>query len=130
LTEYELVQKVKKILEIEYTTYEEVKIFTRSIDLLLKKNNQLISIEFKLNNWKKAFEQISDYLLVSDYSYLCIPKKKLSSKTIFALKNNGIGLFSYDKDTNKLTEIIKPIQSKVKINFYKNHLLNKLNEKA
>ena len=93
LSEYQLVQNVIPHLNQEYQAFEEVKIFSRSIDLVLKKNEEIISIEFKLSNWGKAFKQISDYQIVSDYSYLCIPKKKLSDKTLKKLISRGIGLF-------------------------------------
>jgi len=128
LSEYELVQKVKPILQKSYQVYEEVKIFTRAIDIVLQKENQIISIEFKLNNWQKAFEQISDYQIVSDYSYLCTPKKNLRNSTLEQISNLGIGLLSYDDEKEELVEIIKPLQSTTKVDYYKCYLQNKLNK--
>ncbi|WP_066403095.1 hypothetical protein [Aliarcobacter cryaerophilus] len=126
LTEYELVQKVKPFFKEDYEIYEEVKIFTRSIDIVLKKGNEIISIEFKLSNWKKAFEQILDYQLVTDYSYLCIPKKNLRESTLNILKERGIGLLSYDNQNGLLKELIKPSLSKEKVDFYREYLLTKI----
>lgn len=126
LTECELVQKVKPFFEDEYEVYEEVKIFTRSIDIVLKKGNKIISIEFKLSNWKKAFEQILDYQLVTDYSYLCIPKKNLRKSTLDILEERGIGLLSYDNQNNLLEELIKPLPSIEKIDFYRDYLFTKI----
>ena len=126
LTEYELVQKVKPFFKEDYEIYEEVKIFTRSIDIVLKKGNEIISIEFKLSNWKKAFELILDYQLVTDYSYLCIPKKNLRESTLNILKERGIGLLSYDNQNGLLKELIKPSLSKEKVDFYREYLLTKI----
>ena len=126
LTEYELVQKVKPFFKEDYEVYEEVKIFTRSIDIVLKKGNEITSIEFKLNNWKKAFEQILDYQLVTDYSYLCIPKKNLRKSTLNILKERGIGLLSYDNQNGLLEESIKPSLSKEKVDFYREYLFTKI----
>lgn len=126
LSESQLVKKVKLILEKEYETFEEVKIFTRSIDLVLKSNTKLISIEFKLRDWNKAFKQISDYQLVSDYSYLCIPKKNLRIETINKIKEKGIGLFLYDNETDELKEAIKPLPSSKKIDYYRDYLHSRL----
>lgn len=126
LTEYELVQKVKPFFKEDYEVYEEVKIFTRSIDIVLKKDNEITSIEFKLNNWKKAFEQILDYQLVTDYSYLCIPKKNLRKSTLNILKERGIGLLSYDNQNGLLEELIKPSLSKEKVDFYREYLFTKI----
>ncbi len=128
ISEYEMVQNVKPLFEKEYEVFEEVKIFTRAIDIVLKKDNKIISIEFKLRDWKKAFEQISDYQIVSDYTYLCIPKKNLRSTTIDKLLSKGIGLFSYDYKTNELFEEIKPRPSIDKVDFYKEYLISKLHK--
>jgi hypothetical protein len=126
LTEYELVQRVKPFFRKDYEVYEEVKIFTRSIDVVLKRNNEITSIEFKLNNWKKAFEQILDYQLVTDYSYLCIPKKKLRKTTLNILEERGIGLLTYDLKEDLLEELIKPLPSREKVDFYREYLFSKI----
>ena len=126
MTEKQLVQTVIPLFDKEYKIFEEVKIFTRSIDVVLKKNDKLIAVEFKLNDYKKAFEQISDYQIVTDYSYLCIPKRKLSSHIFTRLQENGIGLFMYNSDDNALEEIIKPNNNSLQIEYYKNYLLKKL----
>lgn len=126
LTEYELVQKVKPFFNKEYEVYEEVKIFTRSIDVVLKKDDVITSVEFKLSNWKKAFEQILDYQLVTDYSYLCIPKKNLRKSTLDILKERGIGLLAYDNQNGLLEELIKPLPSTEKVDLYREYLFEKI----
>jgi len=126
ISEYELVQSVKPFFKKDYEIFEEVRMFTRSIDIVLTKGDSLISIEFKLSNWKKAFEQIADYQIVSDYSYLCIPDKKIRVSTIDKINELGIGLFTYNYKTNTLIEVIEPKPSRYKIECYKNYMMKKL----
>lgn len=129
MTERQLVKNVIPLFDKQYKVFEEVKIFTRSIDVVLKNNDKLIAIEFKLNDYKKAFEQISDYQIVTDYSYLCIPKRKLSLNISRRLEENGIGLFMYNSNNNTIEETIKPNKNNFQIEYYKNYLLNKLKQR-
>ncbi|WP_345984551.1 hypothetical protein WCX49_07880 [Sulfurimonas sp. HSL-1656] len=129
MTEKELVENVLPFFK-KHSIYCEVKIFTRSIDVVLKRpDNKLIAIEFKLKNYQKAFEQISDYQIVSDYSYLCIPKRNISHQILQTLTDRGIGLYMYDHEKHSLEEIIKPKKSHLHIPFYRDYLFQKLEEK-
>ncbi len=129
MTEHELVKNVLPFFK-QYSVYNEVKIFTRSIDIVLKRpDNKLIAIEFKLKDYKKAFEQISDYQIVSDYAYLCIPKRKVSLHILQTLRDRGIGLYMYDHINRSLEEAIKPKQSHLHISFYRDYLFDKLEQK-
>lgn len=130
--EYDIYNKLKDNSEyIEVIT--EVPIVSRCIDIcLVNKNYEIITIECKLNNWRKAIEQCKDHKLCSDYSYICVPKKKVSSKIIDELKEKGIGLFLYDETLeNPLIEIVSPIRNKPFHLFYKSmkNMLNKISQK-
>jgi hypothetical protein len=130
LSENELVKRVLPFFQ-HYEMYREVKIFTRSIDLLLKKDDgAMIAIEFKLYNYQKAFQQLSDYQIVTDYAYLCIPKRNVSSHILQKLRNKGIGLYMYDEHTSSFEEIIKAKKSSLQIPFYRNYLFQKLENKG
>lgn len=129
MTEQELVKNVLPFFR-HYSVYNEVKIFTRSIDIVLKRpDNKLIAIEFKLKDYKKAFEQISDYQIVSDYTYLCIPKRNVSFHILQTLRDRGIGLYMYDHINRVLEETIRPKQSQLHIPFYRDYLFNKIEQK-
>lgn len=129
MTEEELVENVIKKFNSEII-FREVKIFTRSIDIVLIKGNDLISIEFKLTNYKKALEQISDYKLVTDYSYICIPKRNLSNTIFNKIKEKKIGLYMFDYKSNNLEEILQPKLNTECISYYKKYLKNKLLNKG
>lgn len=129
MSEKELVRNVLPFFK-KYSIYNEVKIFTRSIDVVLRRDdNILIAIEFKLKDYKKAFEQLSDYQMVTDYSYLCIPKRKVSLRILKTLHDRGIGLYMYDYLTHSLEEVIKPRMSHLRMPFYRNYLSEKLEQK-
>lgn len=88
----------------------EVPYLSRCIDMILvDNNNEIISIEFKLKNWKQAINQASDHKLGVDKAYICMPqrKTKISEKLIDELTEKGIGLFSYDiANNNPLDEVV------------------------
>ncbi len=77
----------------------EVPYLSRCIDMVLvDRDDKIISIEFKLKNWKKAIEQAQDHKLGVDKAYICMPdnKRECSEAMYNSLVNSGVGLFGYD----------------------------------
>lgn len=106
----------------------EVPILNRCIDIcMVTKNYEIITIECKLNNWRKAIEQSKDHKLCSDFSYICIPRKKVTEKILKELKEKGIGLFFYDDKEFPLTEIVSPRYNNPFFLYYES-MKNKLNK--
>ncbi len=129
ISEIELTKRVKmKLTNLfdDFEIYEEVGLFNRNIDMLLLSNQTVLSIEFKINDWKKAIEQIDDYMLISDYTYLCMPQRKISEKLTHILNEKGIGLLLYDQTDDDVTEKIIPKASIKKIDYYKKQIINKI----
>ncbi len=129
ISEIELTKKVKTKLNSlfdNFEIYEEVGLFNRNIDMLLLSNQTISSIEFKINDWKKAIEQIDDYMLVSDYGYLCMPQRKISEKLTKILNEKGIGLLLYNHIDDNVTEEISPKISNKKIDYYQEQVINKI----
>lgn len=90
----------------------EVPYMSRCIDMILVENDyKIVSIEFKIKNWRKALEQAKDHNLGADKSYVCIPKtqKEVSQKLTKELKKHGIGLFLYNCSKDyPFEEIVSP----------------------
>ncbi len=130
ISELELTQKVRIKLSYifdDIEIYEEVGLFNRNIDMLLLSEREIIfSIEFKLNNWRKAIEQIEDYMLISDYTYLCMPERKISKKLESILIEKGIGLLLYNQKEDYIKKEILPKMSHRKIDYYKYQIINKI----
>ncbi len=84
---------------------KEVPILSRSVDLVfVNDEEEVVSIEIKLHDWRKALQQAKDHQLVVDRSYICIPDKKrgISTKLLASLRNTGIGLYIYKEVDNQI----------------------------
>src|SRR5690554_965307 len=105
---YKKIKKADRYKEVVL----EVPYLSRSIDMVIvDQEDSIISIEFKLYNWKKALEQAKDHRLGSDKAYICMPEPANGFSQQFKdeLINNGIGLFVYNRNYNyPLDEFIKP----------------------
>jgi len=116
--EIDLVEFFKKNIDslFDIKIYqEEVPFFSRNIDLvLIDKDNNLISIEFKLNNIQSVLAQSLKCLLCSDFVYVCLPKRNLRKKTIEEFEKNGIGIILVDNNVNVFKEAKKSPKSYLK----------------
>jgi hypothetical protein len=107
MTEIYIQEQVINILKGKYSIVrDEVPVLTRCADIIYKNNkNELISIEIKLTNWKKASEQAKDHLLVVDRAYICMPepkqKQQLIKKIGAYITNERIGLLFYSEINGK-----------------------------
>ena len=119
MTEIEMVkdcyQKLKKI-EMINKIYLEVPYMSRYIDMVIVKNdNKIITIEFKLKNWKKALKQAKVHKYGANEAYICMPEPARGFKEEFirALNNKGIGLYQYrEKQENPLDEVVQAREEK------------------
>ena len=97
--------------------YKEVPVYSRSVDLVEynTKTKELTAIEFKINDWKRALQQLNCITMCFDYLVLCIPKPK-TQKCILniyeACKRNGIGLYLWDKENDVFTHDCIEINTK------------------
>jgi hypothetical protein len=114
--EIELVKPVSDYFNKKgYVIKREIRIGYCRADIVGFKNNQVISVELKMNNWKKAIIQAKNYQLGSDYVYIGFPLQKIYNvirKAESILKNEGIGLISINEKTTKVNIVIKPKKSK------------------
>ncbi|MFW5889582.1 MAG: hypothetical protein ACOCUD_04300 [Bacillota bacterium] len=92
---YKKLNKIGKYKEIHL----EVPYMSRCIDMILIKNNDdIITIEFKLSNWKKALKQAKTHRYGANEAYICMPEPALGFKPDFIdeLEEKGIGLYKYN----------------------------------
>jgi len=73
-------------------------------------NIDILSIEFKLNNWRSALRQSLRHRSFSHYSLVVMPESKESilfkNKKFF--EQFGIGSFTYSSNTDQLRPIVEP----------------------
>lgn len=108
---------------------QEVPFLSRCIDVvLLKDTDEVISIEFKINNWKHAIEQAKNHKLGADKAYICLPKRKLTESLSEAITNAKIGLLFFDSENEQIVEVIPAPEENGNIPVFKDMLLNNLNK--
>ncbi len=98
----------------------------KRIDLVILKNQKLISIEVKISNWKKALQQAYANLYVFDYSYVALWYKTIPNVDTDIFKTLGIGILEVN---GSCQEIVKAKKSKLVIPRCKNYAKNKCKSK-
>jgi predicted transcriptional regulator len=58
----------------------------------------IISIEAKLNNWRKAFDQARYNCLFSSNSFVLFPSKVITANLLNAYEGSDIGIITFDED--------------------------------
>lgn len=70
----------------------EVPIMGRVADLAFMHDGALVTMEFKISNWRRAIRQARDHRLAADFAYICMPERQLTGALLSALETNGVGL--------------------------------------
>lgn len=111
--EEELRKPVREYFENKkFSVFDEVKLFARNIDVVAKKRDEVIAVELKLRDWKKAIDQARLNLRVSNYSFVALPEPVWDriDRRIYSMSfEHGIGLLSVDGVTR---QIMRPERSK------------------
>ena len=107
---------------------KEVPFLSRCIDMvLIVRECETITIEFKINNWRQAIRQAKNHMLGADRAYICLPKREPSIELVNALHEAGIGLFLYCIDDDQtIFECLPAPVNKKKVKVFNTQLLNTL----
>lgn len=92
-----------------YIVRYEIRIGFCRADIVAFKNDEIIAIELKLSDWKKAMAQAKNYQLGCNYVYLAFPLSKVYNilrKAEYFLKKEGIGLLVINETTSNVCKII------------------------
>jgi len=102
-SEKNLEDAVIPFLEKQFKLYsQQVPLYNRVIDFVgVDDDGNIIGIEFKLNNWKRALKQAKNNRNAFDFVYICIPNNKNIEKIIFEAKKNGVGVIIFDFISNE-----------------------------
>ncbi len=85
----------KRLRAIGVPSLWEAPLLGRSVDLVFYRNEELVSVEFKLRNWRRGIEQARDHCLGVDYAYLCLPTRVPGHHILAAASEAGIGILGY-----------------------------------
>jgi len=77
-----------------------VPVLGRCIDMAYVLRSSLVTIEFKLHDWRKAIAQAKDHRLAAHHSYICMPQRSVSDVLLTSLNTAGVGLLFF-KDEGK-----------------------------
>ena len=116
----------KYFINKSFKPYEELRFYDRRIDIMAysARKKKLISVEAKLSNWYKAFQQALIYQLCSDLVYIAMPEGKLECINREKMQKEGIGFLAI-YSSNRCRELIKPLRSKNMRHHYKKELINR-----
>ena len=127
---YEYLKSCGKFDEVK----QEIPVFSRCIDLVCVKHPdtdacEIVSIEFKLHDWKHAIMQAKDHKIAADKSYICLPRRKVTPEMREMLAEYGIGLLFYDPDAEIpiYEEISPPEDAPIAIPAFKKQFLRTFN---
>lgn len=91
----------------------EVPLLGRTVDLVYIDNDFVVTIEFKLRDWRRAISQARDHLLGADYAYICMPRRTVTDGLREELEEAGVGLVFYkDGDDWPFEEVVSAPKSK------------------
>lgn len=112
-TEKELEKAAIPFLEQYLHMYSwQVPLHNRVIDLAaIDENGQLIGIEFKLRDWKRALTQAVYNTNAFDFMFVCVPGGRYMKKLKEYAKKLGVGVMNYDEEI----ETIKIVLNATKI---------------
>jgi hypothetical protein len=101
-----------------YVVKREVKIGYHKADIVAFKEENVVAIELKLRDWKKAIIQAKNYQLGTDYVYIAVPLMKsfnILKKAKHKLEEAGIGLLVVNEKTCKVVKLIDAKKSERKM---------------
>lgn len=84
----------------------EVPLLGRSVDLVMMLDGVVISVEFKLRDWRRALIQAKDHRLGADYSYICVPPERVTETLIDAVHSQGVGLLTLSRSNEWPLEVV------------------------
>lgn len=110
--------------ERQYSVFDEARLFSRKIDVVAKRRNQVVTVELKLHDWKRAISQAYLNQRVSDYSFVALPEplwNRIDRKIYSVSVAYGIGLLSVDGVAQQImrAEHSKRIQPHLRKSFLK-----------
>ncbi len=109
--EHELILPVQNyfLSTAEHIFYEVPVGFCRADMVIFQKNKDIIAIELKLADWKKALIQAQNYQLAVDFTYIAFPYKKselVLKRSKEKLIQKGIGLLSVNEQTEQVDVVV------------------------
>lgn len=72
-----------------------VPLLGRCVDLAYLHESSLVTVEFKLHDWRRALRQARDHRLATDYAYVCMLRREITMAMRQEFICLGVGLSFY-----------------------------------
>ena len=103
--------------ELKLDAFSEVPLMSRVIDVVVLKDDTVITYELKIKKWKQAIEQMKEHRIASSFCILCMPKHIVSDNLREKIKHEldffGFGFSLWDDRNEKLEEILNAKKSRL-----------------
>lgn len=107
---------------------------SRIIDLVLLENEYIVTIEFKIKDWRKAINQMLEHRIASDLCALCMPQERVSNSKLNMIKNElsiyGFGFYIWNEKDKNLTTVLKGQKNYTISEIASNKLLENIKEQG
>jgi len=115
--ERELVDRFCSLaLGMGYRVYVEVPCFSQNIDIVVDGPRGRVAIECKMNDWRRGLSQARRHLLAFDYSYVCMPERRITDIARDEFMRTGVGLvFLCDNALMPVRQAIPAQKSREKV---------------
>ncbi len=132
LLEVDLIDPINQYFQDQgYSIELEVPVYRNRADMMIYTETELIAVELKLKNWKRALRQASYYQLGADYSYIAMPFNEAFEvhKKQKVLDRERVGLLAVIMDTFEVRELVQPKPSVKKLEFIENKIRKSISKK-
>jgi len=114
-----------------YSIDLEIPVYRNRADMMAYTETELVAVELKLRNWKRALRQASYYQLGADYSYIAMPFNEAFEvhKKRKILKRERVGLLAVIMDSYEVRELVQPKPSAKKLEFIEGKIRKSISKK-
>lgn len=132
ILEVDLVEPLTAYFETRgYSVRLEVPVYRNRADMVAYNDDEMVAVELKLKNWKRALRQASYYQLGADVTYIAMPFGEAFEvyKKRKILKRERVGLLAVIMNNHEVRELIKPKSSIKKLDYIEKHIRKVISKK-
>lgn len=87
-----------------FQTFREVPLLSRRIDLLGVNDSEIVAVELKVRDWRRALQQALSNRLCADRVYIALLNKYVHRVDVMWFRRFGVGVFAVDRDVHLILE--------------------------
>ncbi len=93
-----------------YDVFSEVPLMSRCVDIVAvhRESGEVLAIECKLRDWKRALRQAKSHSIACDLVSICVPMRTPSEALLQSCQEGGVGLLMMDAQVRTLERAVEP----------------------